>query len=204
MTQPSIRNRPWTAAEDAVIRTLYATSTPNAIAKTIRRTPSAIKNRVNKLQLSKSDNPGRFVKGIAPWNKGVSYQAGGRSAETQFKVGQRRGAASKLYKPVGSERINKDGYLERKVNDDMPAGNRWKLAHLILWESAHGPLPAGHALIFKDGDKRHIALDNLEPIDRAELMRRNSIHNYGPEIAAIHQLQGAIQRQINKRLGRSS
>lgn len=34
-------------------------------------------------------------------------------------------------------------------------------------------------------------------------MHRNSVHNYGPEIASICQLQGAIKRQINKRQGKS-
>ena len=38
-------------------------------------------------------------------------------------------------------------------------------------------------------------------VTRAELMRRNSVHNRGPEIARIHQLKGAIMRQINKRKG---
>ncbi len=56
-----------------------------------------------------------------------------------------------------------------------------------------------HAVAFKDGNKQNIALDNLELVSRADLMKRNSYHNYGKEIAQLVQLKGAVTRQINKR-----
>lgn len=147
---------------------------------------------------------GRFQKGLTPWNKGTSYVAGGRSAETRFKPGVRQGVAVKLYKPIGSERLSKDGYLERKINDNMPPQKRWRAVHLIEWEAINGPLPAGHAIAFKDGDKTNRAPDNLELITRAELMRRNTYHRYPKEIARVVQLRGAITRQINKRERKSN
>jgi hypothetical protein len=52
-------------------------------------------------------------------------------------------------------------------------------------------------LIFCDGNKRNFALDNLELLSRSALMRRNSIHNYGPELARLSQLRGAVTQQIN-------
>jgi hypothetical protein len=141
----------------------------------------------------------RFQPGQQPWNKGTHYQAGGRSAETRFKPGHRSGRAAENFKPLGFERLSKEGYLERKINEDMPFKRRWRFVHLILWESVHGPVPPGHAVAFRDGNKQHIALDNLELITRAELMRRNTCHNYPKEIARVIQLRGAITRQINKR-----
>ena len=102
------------------------------------------------------------------------------------------------YKPIGTERVTIDGYLERKMNDDMPLQKRWRAVHIVLWEQANGPLPGGHALVFRDGNKRNISLDNLELVTRADLMCRNSVHNYGPEIAKLVQLRGAINRKINK------
>lgn len=141
----------------------------------------------------------QFRKGLTPWNKGTNYVAGGRSAETRFKPGVRQGVAVKLYKPIGTERLSKDGYLERKINDDLPPQKRWRAVHLIEWESINGPLPAGHAIAFKDGNKANRSPDNLELITRAELMRRNTYHQYPKEIARIIQLRGAITRQINKR-----
>jgi hypothetical protein len=55
------------------------------------------------------------------------------------------------------------------------------------------------ALTFRDGDKTNLSIENLELITRAELMRRNSIHNYGPEIAQLGQLKGALLRQIRRK-----
>ena len=105
--------------------------------------------------------------------------------------------------PIGSERVSKDGYLQRKLTD---TGNirDFVAVHHIIWHEAGRTIPPNHALIFKDGDKTKIELDNLELISRADLMRRNSVHNYGPEIAQLHQLQGVITRRINQRLRKSA
>lgn len=143
-------------------------------------------------------NAGQFQPGQTPWNKGTHYVAGGRSAETRFKPGNRTGKANTMYQPVGAERISKDGYLQRKINDDLPLQKRWRGVHIINWEAVNGPLPKGHALVFRDGNKQNTALENLELITRAALMKRNTIHNYPKEIAELVQLRGAITRQINR------
>jgi len=36
-----------------------------------------------------------------------------------------------------------------------------KLLHHVLWIEAFGPIPAGHQVFFKDGDKTNFALSNL-------------------------------------------
>lgn len=51
----------------------------------------------------------------------------------------------------------------------------------------------------------HINLEGIPYLVRAAhpsaaLMARNSVHQYGPVIASIAQLRGAINRQINKRI----
>lgn len=196
MTRQYTRQQPWTAAEDDALRNLYGTLSATAIAHQMGRTRAAIKNRVNKLKLTKGHNGGCFLKGMSPWNKGVTFHAGGRASETQFKPGQK----PHTWHPIGHERITKDGYLERKLTDTGVTRHDYVPVHHIVWREAGNDIPASHALVFRDGNKTNIVLENLELITRADLMRRNSVHNYGPEIAAIHQLQGAIQRQINKRM----
>ncbi len=210
----------WTAVEIAVLTELYPYTRAQDIAERIGRTTQQVLTKAWHLGLKKSreaiarmacqamanpDHPGRrtqFQKGDDPWNKGTHYRAGGRSAETQFKAGTRQGRASILWMPIGSERVRSDGYLERKLTDTGVTRRDFVCIHHIVWREAGREIPPGHALIFKDGNKRNFALDNLELISRANLMRRNSVHNYGPEIARIHQLQGAITRQINKRIGK--
>lgn len=192
----------WTPDEEAKLRELYQQFSNRAIGTALGRSESSIQNRAGKRGLSKPDgykNQGCFEKGNVPWNLGTHYNAGGRCAETQFKPNHRSGRALALYQPIGTERVSKDGYLQRKINDDMPLQGRWRGVHILQWEAINGPLPKGHALVFIDGDKKNCNPNNLELVTRAELMRRNSVHQYGKEIAAIIQLKGAITRQLNRK-----
>lgn len=116
---------------------------------------------------------GRYEPGRTPENKGrKGYCAPGRE-KGWFRKGERRGVARDLWKPVGTERMSKDGYLERKVNDDLPLQDRWRAVHLILWEELHGPVPDGHCLKCLDGDKTNTDPSNWEAIPRAMLPRLN-------------------------------
>ena len=142
----------------------------------------------------------RFKPGHRPHNKGVKgWQAGGRSAETRFKPGNRTGKAARLYQPIGTERITKEGYLQRKVNDDMPLQRRWKMVHHIIWEESYGPIPKGHVVVFKNGDRQDVRIENLELISRVENMKRNTIHRLPPELAEVCRIKGVLTRKINQR-----
>jgi hypothetical protein len=101
---------------------------------------------------------GRFPKGHVPQNKGVKGVWNPGSEKTWFKKGHK----NINEKPVGSERTNADGYVEVKVSDTVvPRQRRWKAKHVILWEKKHGKVPKGHCLVFLDGDRQNITLDNL-------------------------------------------
>ena len=118
-------------------------------------------------RLNRGHEPTQFKKGRIPFNKGKKkYWAGGE--ETQFKKGNKPWN----YKPVGTERINTDGYVDVKIADP----NKWRAKHVLLWEEAHGPVPTGYALVFADGDKLHVSLDNLLLVTRGQLARLNQNH----------------------------
>jgi hypothetical protein len=51
-------------------------------------------------------------------------------------------------------------------------------------------------VIFKDGDKANIVLENLECLSRRDLMLRNSSQRWGPEVFGLIQLRGALNRKI--------
>jgi hypothetical protein len=103
---------------------------------------------------------GRFKKGRTPSNKGMK----GWYARGMEKNWFKKGDIPPNYKPVGSERISKDGYIEIKVKDP----NKWQLKHRYIWEKENGKVPKGMLLIFKDNNKLNIDLDNLMLISRAE------------------------------------
>lgn len=157
-------------------------------------------------RLRGGDNRGaafRFGPGHVPANKGLRRPGWGpgRMKATQFRKGERRGVAVLLYKPIGTERVSKDGYLERKIHDGMPLQSRWRAVHLLAWEAANGPVPKSHAICFTNGDKADIRLDNLTCIPRADLMRRNTVHNLPAPLPQTIQLLGALMRQTRKRDG---
>lgn len=117
---------------------------------------------------------GRFEKGQEPPNKGKKGYCAPGSEKGWFKKGERRGVATQLYKPIGTERTTQDGYIERKVNDDLPLQQRWRAVHLIRWEEANGPIPEGHALKCLDGNKANTDPSNWKCIPRGMLPRLNS------------------------------
>ena len=192
--------KPWTYADDHVLRGLYATdATARQIAEVMCRTRAAIKGRITKLGLKKPEgvtNSGCFVKGHPSWNKGKRFEPGGRSAETRFKPGNK----PHTWRPVGHERITPDGYRERKIADTGCTRRDYVGLHVLLWREHRGDVPEGCAIVFINGDKTDIRIDNLECVTRRELMRRNSVHTRYPEaVRQLVQLRGAITRQINKR-----
>lgn len=218
--------KPWTKAQVEILRCNYPFLPTHLVASMCGHSEKSTYQKASVLELAKSaeyltspesgrlhrnDNRGghsRFKRGNVPHNKGLRRPgwAPGRMAATQFKKGDRLGAAQHNYVPIGSLRVSKDGYLERKVTDDpsFVPNRRWVSVHRLVWEAAHGPVPQGHAVVFLPGrrtaDLAAITLDGLELVSRAELMRRNSYHTrYPKEVAQLIQLKGALNRKINRR-----
>jgi hypothetical protein len=101
---------------------------------------------------------GQFPKGHIPQNKGKKglYYAG--CEKTWFKLGHR----PENWRPVGSERVNVNGYIEIKVAEP----NKWKCKHISIWEKENGPVPKRHCVIFLNGNKNDLNLDNFMLISR--------------------------------------
>lgn len=111
---------------------------------------------------------GRFIKGQKAHNKGVkmSEEVYKKAAGTMFK----KGHMPSNHRPVGSERIdNKDGYILIKTKEPRT----WKLKHRVIWEQHYGPIPEGKCLIFLNGDKKDVRIENLILIDRKVNTRMN-------------------------------
>lgn len=108
----------------------------------------------------------RFKKGHIPWNKGEKGLGG--VGITRYK----KGDLHPRHRPVGGETIDFSGYTIVKVSEP----DNWQPKHRVMWEAAYGPIPAGHVLIFADGNKRHIALDNLILITRGQMLLMNYNH----------------------------
>jgi hypothetical protein len=211
-------NRPkhrWTEAERSVLVSRYADTKTADLAAELGLRESQVYQQAKRMGLAKSaaflasnlsgrliygherGGATRFKQGQPPKNKGLRRPGWGpgRMKETQFA----KGALPHNTVPVGTERV-RDGYLWVKVRNDLePARRNWMSKHQYLWERAHGPVPADHLVRFRDGNRHHLTLDNLECVSRAEHVRTKGLHSLPPELVKVHQLRGAIARQINKR-----
>jgi hypothetical protein len=213
MTKSLGINKPkkmWSADEIALLKHLYACTFTKTLAKLFSCRLEQVYQQAAKLNLNKNnwyqqspmaqrlrkgDEVGkdyRFKKGQIPPNKGKKTGNLPSMMPTQFKPGQRPAN----YKPVGSIRVLEDGYLQIK----MAEGHRqWVLLHRMIWERLNGKIPTGYLVTFIDGNKANCKITNLTLMTQKENRLRNSIHNYGKEIAHLYLLKGAINRQINKR-----
>lgn len=204
--------RIWTEDEIKVLRELYPDSRSDEIATRLGRPIVQVYSKANHLGLLKSEafkssphaglfdgNKGgstRFAKGHRTWNTGMKgLQIGGEA--TQFKPGQRQGRAVEIYQPIGAERV-RDGYLYRKMRDTGPMHKRWEMVHRLNWEAAHGPIPDGYVVVFRNGNRMDVGIENLEMISRTDLAARNTINRYPAEIKALIRLNAKVRRQINE------
>lgn len=216
------RRRPWTDADVALLRAQFPHRRTADVAQALGRGYTAVAQKAVLLGLRKTREfyagpeagrldgirgaSTRFQPGHEPWCKGtkglIGVQPGCRA--TQFQPG-RPAHEARNYMPVGSLRINADGYLERKVTDDpalMPA-RRWVAVHRLVWQSANGPVPEGHVVVFRAGRKTAeldaITLDAVELITRQQLMARNTVHTMPKALAELAQLRGVLTRHINRK-----
>lgn len=149
---------------------------------------------------------GRFKKGHIPANKGTHPPTVGRMAETQFKKGQ----MPHNTKPIGYERISKDGYIEVKVRMHPSAPGKhdfFELKQRIVWEKVYGPIPEGYVVIFLDGNKQNITIENLALVSREQHleMTRLNLRNANPQITKTGTLISKVEctlRQKRKKVKR--
>ncbi|WP_194720783.1 HNH endonuclease signature motif containing protein [Noviherbaspirillum malthae] len=199
----------WTAELDAELSRRYPNEKAADLAAALGMKVHIVYARAKKLGLKKSEaffaDPAlsgrtdgargassRFAKGNVPWTQGKKGLS--LSPATQFKKGQR----PVNYMDVGSEKMHM-GYVWLKVADGgWP--DAWRPKHHVLWQQISGcPIPNGHMISFRDGDRFNFTPSNLELVSKVEWMKRNTRHNLPPEINEVIQLRAVLTRHINKR-----
>ena len=202
--------RPWTEEEIRILREMYPDHFAKEIGRIVGRSVSCVYNKAASLGLKSdiekirrasamsSSTPGsiaaRFRKGHTPVNKGkkMAPEVYDKCAPTMFTKGHRPAN----HKPVGSERVSVDGYVEIKVAEHA----KWRLKHRVMWEEAYGPIPKGHNVQFKDRNPLNCSLDNLYLISKADQMRNeNSFYaKYPKDLQDVIRLKGVVNRIIHK------
>ncbi|WP_293373575.1 HNH endonuclease signature motif containing protein [Nevskia sp.] len=206
----------WSESDTALLRRDYPNRRTAEIAEQIGVTLRACYQHARNMGLRKShaflssEAAGRwqgghhagvahqFKPGAVPRNKGIKRPgwSAGRMKQTQFKPGQK----PHTWVPVLSER-DYGGYLQIKISDTGNTQRDWSCLHTLVWIEHHGPVPRGHVVVFRDGRRDNFDIANLELISRADLMRRNTIHNrVPPELRPIVMSLGQLKRRIRERV----
>lgn len=203
-------SRIWTEEQKRIVAEMFPDHFASEIAELVGKTVSGVYNQARMMGVRSSPEKkaragrigaghpdsvaSRFSKGHESHNKGkkVSPELYEKMRGTMF----RKGHIPVNHRPVGSERVNVDGYVEVKVAEP----GRWRLKHRVVWEKVNGKIPDGYNVQFRNGDTQDCRLENLYLISRADQMsRENGIYaRYPEELREVIRLKGSIKRQITE------
>ncbi len=200
----------WTETELELVRELYPDLPTEDVAALLGRKIGPVHQCAAKMKVFKSleffatqpsgreniatGNAHRFLPGLVPWNKGTK----GVMPKPAPGKGFQPGSMPVTWKPIGTERRDKDGHMLRKVSDTRVKQVDWQPLRNIVWRENFGEIPPGKFVICKDRNPDNLDPSNLAAVDRAGNMRLNSYHTRHPELAKLFQLKGAINRQVNR------
>lgn len=136
---------------------------------------------------------GYFEKGHVSANKGVKGKHAKGSEKGWFKEGNK----PTNYKPLGAEIVNAVGYAMVKTTEP----NTWRLKHQLIWEEYNGPIPKGHSVIFGDGDRNNLDINNLILVSKNQLLtlNRNKLIKNDAELTIIGVAIADVYIKINEK-----
>jgi len=192
-------NKTWTDDEEQYLIANYATTSNTDLAKKLgKNNADRVMAKAFRLGLKKSSDflseqrktlgqNGQFKKGLIPHNKGkkLSDATKAKLAKTMFKSGNRPHNTLQ----VGAETQDKDGYVMVKIAEP----NVWQYKHHVAYGE---PVPTGHKVIFLDGNKYNFERGNLQLVSNAELMNRNTMHRYPPELVRLLKTLNKLKKRV--------
>jgi len=168
----------WTMVEKKLLGTLLHLTDKEISEKIPGTSAVTIAAARKRFGLLKPIDSGRFKADQAPWNKGINYDAGGRSVETRFKKGQ---APPTMFRNIGDVFSIPDGtgkvymFIKLKEHRQYPYGR-------YVWEQATGKkLSTNEMIRFRDGNPQNCLISNLEKVTRAQNAIRNANHKKAGE-----------------------
>lgn len=136
---------------------------------------------------------GHFPKGNIPFNKGIKGVCAKGCEKTWFK----KGIEPINHRPLGSERVDVDGYTLVKIAEP----NEWRLKHQVVWEKENGPIPKGYAVIFGDRDRSNFDINNLILVSRQQLLilNRNKLIQNDADLTRTGVIIADVYKKISER-----
>ena len=205
-----MQRRRWTQEEIETLSRLYPDHYASEVADILGRGVSAIYCKARELGIDSSPekiqragyegamHPAalatRFKNGSVPLNKGkkVSAEVYAKIQPSMFK----KGHTPANHRDVGSEWIDRDGYVFVKVAEP----DKWKQKHRVVWESVNGAIPEGYNVQFKNHNRQDCRIENLYLISREDQIKTENAYwvKYPKVLQEIIRLKGIVKRLIHK------
>lgn len=154
--------------------------------------PYDIINGLCKRKGIKTGRSGRFEKGHKP--SLTAHPRKGQCNAGTFK----KGHMPHNHLSVGERIIDGEGFHKIKIAEP----NVWEFVHRKMWEDVFGPIPKGHVIRFRDGNRDNLSMDNLIMLSKAESMHLTR-RGYGdlfdeikPVALTTYRLEAAIFQRI--------
>mgnify|MGYP003461112843 FL=1 len=120
----------------------------------------------------------------------------GKALQTQFK----KGVNSHNTKHNGIERVSREGYTELRLSC-----NNWVLKHRHIYETHHKiELETNQYVSFVDGNKQNFEIDNLQIVTRADMMLKNTIRQYPPELQEVIKVLNKVKKKVNDHIRKNN
>lgn len=170
-----------TPAQDAIIKRDFLLVPVKRLAENLNMSHTRLKKRMAQLGLvipaelaAKRKFENQMKAGVTPWNKGKKLPAHVYNAikKSMFKKGHLpHNAIGFKDGDLSFRKDTKTGILYVYIRLTL---GKWYPLHQYAWECAHGKVPKGYCISFKDGDSMNCTVENLELITRGNNMKRNS------------------------------
>ena len=191
--------KPYTYEEHQFIHKYIRTHSIDWIASRLKRSKYHLSKEMHKMGYSELLKEKRinnqYKKGRIAENKGkkMSFETYEKCKHTFFKKGHLPHNTLTDYTEVIR---NEKGisYIYIKI----PGARKAVPKHRYLWEQAHGAIPKGHNIIFKNGNTLDCRLENLTCVSNEELMQQNTIHRYPEELKTAIKQISKIKKQLTK------
>ena len=207
---PNVGKTSSTPKVDKYLNKNYLTEPIKAIASNIGKSATFVKKRLEQLGLEipkeiieQRMEVSKYKKGNIPNNKGkkISPQVYEKLKPTMFKKGQSpHNSLSIGAETIRTDRRTGNSYIMIKVE------NKPKLIykHIHIWEKINGKVTKGYNIVFINKNSLDCRIENLECISNAELMERNTIHQYPPELKELIKLNNKVKKKVNEKQCRKS
>lgn len=210
----------WTPEDLELVSELYANTPTKELAALLDRSERSIYQQARLLNVYKdkeylksqyeiwhdrlmaSGLHHRFKKGQQPPNKGkkqieyMSAEAIEKTKDTRFKKGNIPHNAKEQDGEI-VWRADKNGLHYYYIRIAL---GKWELLHREIYKKHFGEIPKGMIVIFKDGNPKNIAPNNLLAITRAEHLQinRNKFFSLNPEVKTSITLINKITKKTKE------